>query len=102
MHLNQKLFLEGMQQLGNSHSISEELQDSREAIICVTYEGAVSSTNEVHYKLFLYSKNLHSHQLPPCQNTLNKRIQRTNYKASISKPAQDAYSDIPSIPIGHG
>ena len=87
-----------MQQLVNSHSISEELQDSCEAIICVTYGGAVSSNNEVQYNYFC-SKSLQSHQLPPCQNTLNKQIQRTNYQASIWKAA---YSDISSPHIGNG
>ena len=37
LYLNQELFLQGMQQLGNSHSISEELQDSCEAFTCALY-----------------------------------------------------------------
>ena len=100
LYLNQELFLQGMQQLGNSHSISEELQDSCEAFTCALYGGAVNSINEVRYRLFC-SKSLQSHQLPPCQDTLNKHIQRANYQASIWKTALEAYSDIPS-PVGHG
>ena len=100
VYLNQELFLQGMEQLGNSHSISEELQDSCEAFTCALYGGAVNSINEVRYIPFC-SKSLQSHQFPPCQDTLNKHIQRANYQASIWKTALEAYSDIPS-PVGHG
>ena len=74
VYLNQELLLQGIKQLGNSHSISEELQDSCEAFTCALYGGAVNSINEVRYTLFC-SKSLQSRQLLPCQDTLNKHIQ---------------------------
>ena len=58
MHVNQKLFLRGMQQLGNSHSISEVLQESCKVFTCVPYGGAVNSINEVRYRLISNASKL--------------------------------------------
>ncbi|KAK3730477.1 hypothetical protein QZH41_014705 [Actinostola sp. cb2023] len=92
-------------ELGQSWAVPEDLFILLEKFTCSMYMSVGNTTgcvNDARYELFC-AKNgeVESHQLPPCQDSLQKHILRANYQAAIWKRSLEANPDIPS-PDGMG
>ncbi|KAK3747382.1 hypothetical protein QZH41_002637 [Actinostola sp. cb2023] len=87
-------------ELGQSWAVPEDLFILLEKFTCSMYMSVGNTTgcvNDARYELFC-AKNgeVESHQLPPCQDSLQKHILRANYQAAIWKRSLEANPDIPS------
>ena len=61
-----------------------------------------TEVNESRYEMFCSKKGkIESSQLPPCQHSLRKHIDRANYQALIWRKCSEQYPDIPE-PEDHG
>jgi hypothetical protein len=90
--------------LGSEWAVSEEMMQKLEQFTCSMYStnSHITMINELRYHLFC-AKNgeIESHQLPPCQDSLKKHIQRANYQAAIWKRSLE--NDPGTLtPIGRG
>ncbi|KAK3754241.1 hypothetical protein QZH41_020144 [Actinostola sp. cb2023] len=88
-----------------SWAVPEDLFILLEKFTCSMYMLVGNTTgcvNDARYDLFC-AKNgeVESHQLPPCQDSLQKHILRANYQAAIWKMSLEDNPDIPS-PDGMG
>ena len=73
--------------------MSEELYNSLEQFTCNLYGmKSCSKVNEVRYQLFCSRKGkIESSQLPSCQHSLRKLIDRANYQGRIWRKRCEQY-----------
>lgn len=91
-----------MSMLGRSFTLDTATFKRSEKFVCKMYgfPGHHDDVNECRYLLFC-SKKQQSHNLPPCQDALEKHTQRANFQAAIWHRALEADPRVPS-PDGYG
>ena len=90
-------------QLGEQWSVTPELFAALEEFVCQLYatNSGTNHVDELRYNLFCSKKGeTESHQLPPCQDCLQKHCLRANYQAAIWRSLQNNPGT--PTPVGHG
>lgn len=105
-------FLETFAQLGDAWRVSEEVKASLEAYTCVMYgRHRFTSVNDLRHQLLKErcgddplnaNHNVDMASMPPCKETLQEHIKRSNYQVAIWKRALEPMPDVPPPSDGHG
>ena len=93
---------QAMSMLGRSFILDGATFKRSERFVCKVYgfSDDHDDVNECRFLLFC-SKNQQSHNLPPCQDALEKHTKRANFQAAIWRRALEADPRVPS-PDGYG
>ena len=89
--------------LAKNRKVSSELCQNLEAFTCLLYGSKnITDVNKLRYAIFCAKGGeVESQQLPPCGDTLQKHILRTNYQAAIWRRCLHQYPNTPN-PNGYG
>lgn len=100
--MNDSEYRQAMSMLGRSFALDAATFKRSERSVCRMYgfSNEHDDVNECRYLLFC-SKNQQSHNLPPCQDALEKHTQRANFQAAIWRRALEAEPRVPN-PDGYG
>ena len=91
---------DGIQRLGDTFNVSDDLFTVRETFVCQLYGSKTNSINDCRYELFSV-KGAQSDNLPPTQDALQMHVQRANYQAAVWVRALQAKPVVPSS-CGYG
>ena len=91
---------DGIQRLGGTFNVSEDLFTVCETFVCQLYGSKTNSINDCRYELFSV-KGAQGDNLPPTQDALQMHVQRGNYQAAVWVRALQAKPVVPS-PCGYG
>lgn len=92
-------FQETFKKLGKSWSVPPDVSRSLEEFTCRLYatQSDITDVNELRFQLFRLKKgNIDSGQLPPCKDTLQLHIVRSNYQTAIWRRSLENHPAIPS------
>ena len=105
-------FVETFGRLGETWTIPEEVKADLETFTCVIYgRHRFTSVNDLRHQLLkercgndplLENHNVDLASMPPCKETLQEHIKRSNYQVAIWKRALEPMSDVPAASTGHG
>ena len=90
--------------LGKSWDVTQLIIDTLQAFTCRMYASSSKTTkvNVLRHEMFLTKRGeVDSSTLPPCEDSLQHHIQRTNYQAGVWQMSLQRNPDVPE-PTCHG
>lgn len=105
-------FVETIARLGDTWAIAEEVKADIEIFTCAMYgRHRFTCVNDLRQQLLKErcgdeplnaNHNVDMASMPPCKQTLQEHIKRSNYQVAIWKRALEPMPDVPAASNGHG
>ena len=97
---NDEQALVTLSKLGESYSLSQQLIDEIEVIVCKLYTSKCKDINLARYEIFCSTAGAEQ-SMPPTKDALTQHVRRVNYQSVIWLRSLQASHEIPS-PKDHG